>query len=240
MTGLVYQGSELELFAEADQWKRYFASQLRRWVGSRVLEVGAGLGGTTTRLCDGSQQEWLCLEPDVELHAELSRRRSAGLLPACCTTRNGTLEDLAEAAAFDTVLYIDVLEHIEDDAAEFRRAGRLLEPGGCLIVLSPAHPALFSPFDAHVGHFRRYDRASLSSLTAPGLNREAIFHLDSVGYGLSLANRLALRQQLPTKRQIAFWDRVIVPLSRVVDRLTFHRFGRSVVGVWRKAATEPR
>jgi len=62
-----YVGSELEIFAEAIRWKRYFADEMRPFLGSRVLEVGAGIGGTTRVLCRGSEARWLCVEPDAAL-----------------------------------------------------------------------------------------------------------------------------------------------------------------------------
>ena len=75
-----------------------------------------------------------------------------------------TIESITDAAPFDTILYVDVLEHIADDAAELARARRLLTPEGNLVVLAPAHQSLFSPFDAAVGHYRRYDERTATIL----------------------------------------------------------------------------
>ena len=61
-----------------------------------------------------------------------------------------------------------------------------------------------------------------------------MFYLDAVGLLASLCNRLLLRQQMPTSRQIQVWDRFLVPLSRWVDPLLGYRLGKSIVGVWRK------
>jgi hypothetical protein len=188
------------------------------------------LGATTEVLCDGSQDEWICLEPDTELLAQLEARR----LPACCRPQSGFVFTLAPESRFDSILYIDVLEHIEDHRAELESASQHLAPGGKLIVLSPAYQFLFSPFDESIGHYRRYDRASLSALTPPGCRQVMLRYLDSVGLLTSLANRLFLRQSLPTHAQILFWDQRLVPLSRLFDRLTGFRFGRSIVGVWEK------
>jgi SAM-dependent methyltransferase len=162
LSGSHYVGSELDVFALARNWKAYFGAALKAHLHGVVLEVGAGLGTTTAALCDGSQRLWLCLEPDLGL---LSRARHEIALPSCCrlvsglstavSARNGT------DGAVDAVLYIDVLEHIEDDRAELRRALSLLAPGGHLLVVSPAHPFLFMPFDEAVGHFRRYQRHTL-------------------------------------------------------------------------------
>jgi SAM-dependent methyltransferase len=225
-----YTGSELEIFAHAQRWKAYFKGILLPCLGKRVLEVGAGLGATTLVLCDGWQEQWVCLEPDPQLLAQVREKT----LPSCCTPQPGFVSSLPAQDLFDSILYIDVLEHIEDDCAELERASLHLAPGGRLVVLSPAYQFLYSPFDHSIGHYRRYDRASLSALTPPGCKIVKMQYLDSVGLFTSLANRLFLRQALPTHAQILFWDRNLVPLSRLFDRLTGFRFGRSILGVWER------
>mgnify|MGYP001336705686 CR=1 FL=1 len=225
-----YIGSELELFAHAQRWKAYYKSMIVPFFGKRVLEVGAGLGATTAALSDGTQDEWICLEPDPDLLAQLASLP----LPACCRPQAGFIATLTPDSRFDSILYIDVLEHIPDDRAELERASSHLAPGGKLIVLSPAYQFLFSPFDESIGHYRRYTRASLSALTPSGCRPILLHYLDSVGLFTSLANRLFLRQSLPTHAQILFWDRRLVPLSRLIDRLIGFRFGRSIVAVWNK------
>ncbi len=234
MDDFTYIGGELDLFEKALRWKSYFRAHLRPFLGKRVLEVGAGTGGTTKILCDGSQQQWTCLEPDADLAARLGPMIEARKLPACCRVEVGTTLDLKPADAFDTILYIDVLEHIEDDAAELARAAALLSPGGHLVALSPAYPRLYSKFDASIGHYRRYTRRSLATIAPPSLELVRIANLDSVGIFASLANRAILRRGMPTARQVAVWDRVMVPLSRVLDPLLLHRVGKSIAAVWHK------
>ncbi len=226
-----YIGDELEIFAHASQWKAYFSSLLPP-LGKGVLEVGAGLGATTASLCDGSQREWICLEPDGRLLSQIESKIRTGGLPACCRPFPGTVQDLDPQARYDTILYIDVLEHIEADRDELDRAVRHLAPGGHLAVLAPAYEFLASPFDRAIGHFRRYSRASLAALTPPGCKCSRVAYLDSVGLLTSLANRLLLRQNLPTRAQILFWDRRLIPLSRWIDRLVGYHFGRSILFVW--------
>lgn len=232
MNDPTYVGDELTVFKDAVNWKAYFASKLRPYLQGDVLEVGAGLGGTTRVLCDGTQRSWLCLEPDPALVANLresGREQPYALEPEVVV---GDLRALDPARRFDAILYIDVLEHIEDDAAELRRARAFLRSGGALIVLSPAFQSLFSAFDQAVGHFRRYTRPTLAAAFPPDLRRERLFYLDTIGMLTSLANRLLLKQGTPNPGQIRLWDRVILPVSRVVDPLLFHSFGRSVIGVY--------
>jgi hypothetical protein len=129
-----------------------------------------------------------------------------------------------------------VLEHIADDAAELVDARRHLAAGGHLIVLAPAHQFLFSPFDAAIGHYRRYDRAGLVGLEPPGCVLAACRMLDSVGFFASLANRMLLSSAMPSRGQIAVWDKYLVPLSRSVDIALGYRFGKTVVAIWRAEA----
>jgi 2-polyprenyl-3-methyl-5-hydroxy-6-metoxy-1,4-benzoquinol methylase len=135
---------------------------------------------------------------------------------------------------FDTIIYIDVLEHIENDREELKGAAAHLREGGRIIVLAPAHQWLFTPFDAAVGHFRRYDRPMLRNLSPVGLHLERLIYLDSLGLLLSLGNRILLKQAKPTKAQIHFWDRWVVPASRVLDPCLLNSIGKSIVGVWRR------
>jgi 2-polyprenyl-3-methyl-5-hydroxy-6-metoxy-1,4-benzoquinol methylase len=229
-----YVGQELELFAKATHWKNYIRHQVSPFLGAHVLEVGAGLGGTTRFLCDGTQERWICLEPDASLAGKLQDAIDAGEIPPCCESSVGTLTPACANAAVDTVLYIDVLEHIENDAAELRYATRVLRPGGHVVVLSPAHQWLFTPFDEAIGHFRRYTKRTLSALTPSDATLVQLTYLDSVGLLASLANRLLLRSAEPTHRQIQLWDKGMVRTSRLLDPMLGRRVGKSVLGVWRK------
>lgn len=237
MAEFAYVGGELALFAQARNWKRRLARELAPLVAGRVLEVGAGAGATTAGLLtEARPAAWTALEPDAGLFAELESaarelERKHGL-PV--RARRATLAELAPEERFEAVLYVDVLEHIEDDRGELARAAARLTPGGRLLVLAPAHQALYSEFDRSIGHFRRYDRRSLAALAPAGVALERITYLDSVGWLASLANRALLRQALPTPAQIRLWDGVMVPLSGLFDRLLCGRFGKSVLAVWRR------
>jgi hypothetical protein len=113
------------------------------------------------------------------------------------------------------------------------RAAARLNPGGTVIVLSPAHPFLFTPFDTAIGHFRRYTRNSLQSAAPETLQVEKLIYLDAAGMLASAANRLLLQSAMPTEGQILTWDRMLVPVSRVIDPIFGGRVGKSVLGIWR-------
>lgn len=229
-----YVGNELELFAKAKNWKVYWSSQIKKFIGSRVLDVGAGIGATAKILCDQNIERWLSIEPDKNLVKEIKRLREAGAISGKVEILAADLTTLEAAEKFDTILYIDVLEHIEDDRQELERAVNFLEPNGRIIMVGPAHNFLFTNFDSALGHFRRYDRALAQKATPNSLIIEQQFYLDSFGTLLSLGNKLILRSDSPTLSQIAFWDKFVVPVSRVIDPMTGYQFGKSMVVVWKK------
>lgn len=229
-----YAGGELELFAHALRWKAYWARRMAPFVRGDVLEVGAGMGTNTARLVSLTAGTWTCLEPDARLCALAVEAHASLQSKARIAHRQGTLAELGAHESFDTIVYLDVLEHIEDDRAELALAAAHLRPGGRVLVLAPAHQRLYSPFDRAVGHFRRYARESLGALTPASLELERLEYLDSVGMLASFANRALLRQQVPTLAQIRTWDRLMVPISALLDPLLARRIGKSILAVWRR------
>jgi SAM-dependent methyltransferase len=240
---LRHAGGELELFAEARRWKRYLTHVLSPHLRGHVLEVGAGMGSTLRALAQApALRAWTALEPDPELRLRLESvaREVAAARGIPVRALASTLGELPPAERFDAVVYVDVLEHIADDRAELARAHERLRPGGRLVVLAPAHAALFSEFDRQVGHHRRYDRKSLAALAPAGARLVELRYLDSVGLLASLGNRLLLRASLPSAGQIRFWDGWMIPASRILDPLSLGRLGKSIVAVWeRDAALSP-
>src|SRR3954469_17788223 len=137
MSEHTYIGGELELFAQAHHWKAYWSSRLRRYLRGSVLEVGAGIGTNTLLLRSGAESRWVCLEPDPRLVAVLEGKLAGLPSGSQPEVRLGTVASLPPAESFDTILYIDVLEHIKDDRQELERVAAHLLPGGHLIVLAP-------------------------------------------------------------------------------------------------------
>jgi 2-polyprenyl-3-methyl-5-hydroxy-6-metoxy-1,4-benzoquinol methylase len=234
MNGFSYLGGELDLFSKAKNWKAYWSRQIIPFLQGSVLEAGAGIGSNTKLLFNDNVKNWICLEPDGQLLDRLKANLTQDPDLNKIQVVNGTLSDLEQSAQFDSIVYIDVVEHIEADAKELATAAARLNKHGFLIVLSPAHPWLYSEFDARIGHFRRYTKQSLISLAPAEMQLCRLRYLDCCGLGASLANRLFLHQGLPTVGQIEFWDRNLIPPSTVLDALTGYLVGKSILGIWQK------
>lgn len=228
-----YIGEELDVFALARNWKQYWGAKISPYLGAEVLEVGVGIGGTTQVLYQASYRRWLAIEPDSTMLKGLLEAQKAGNFPTEIEFRQAIVGDLGQDELFDSIIYIDVLEHIEKDAQELEDAAKHLKKGGYLIVLSPAFQFLYTEFDKAIGHYRRYRKADMPRISPKNLKAVKAFYLDGLGMSTSLVNRFFLHSPKPNPRQIKFWDRFLIPISRYcVDPLVFYSFGRSVIFVW--------
>ena len=225
-----YIGEELDLFRHARNWKRYHASAFRPFVRGRVLDVGCGLGVNARYLVNTDVSHYTFLEPDRDLLDAVEPRLTSEVEVRLV---QGTTNDVA-GEHFDTILYLDVIEHIEHSTEELQSACDLLAPGGHLLILVPAYAFLYSLFDKAIGHFRRYDKSTLRKELPPELEPIRTIYLDSLGLLMSLGNKLLLKQSAPKLSQVLFWDRNVIPVSRITDKLFLHAFGRSLLSISRK------
>ena len=226
-----YIGNELELFKHAVNWKNYFSSSFRSYVQGKTLEVGAGIGINTEYLFSNRATSWTFVEPDGILAEKIVSNTAAISIPKNIVV--GTI-DCVLGETFDTIIYIDVLEHIEKSKEEIIKIKKMLNPGGHLIILVPAYQYLYNEFDARIGHFRRYNKSILRGEINFILKEKELFYLDSCGVLASLANKLILKKSEINVAQVKFWDRFLVNASRLFDILFFRKFGKSLIGVYQK------
>jgi hypothetical protein len=224
-----YIGDELTLFSHVTNWKSYWSAALRPLIKGPVLEVGAGIGSNLS-LLRTSPIDWTALEPDSSQCDEIQKQIKDHNVKVV----SGYLDHPEVLSDYQTILYIDVLEHIEQDCTEIALAFSKLAVDGRLIILAPAHQSLFSQFDKAVGHFRRYNKTMLKALTPPEAKIEKLFYLDSVGLLASLANSWLLKSSMPTTGQIWLWDKLMIPVSRILDRLVARKLGKTIVIVCSK------
>lgn len=232
----IYPGQELKLFENAIKWKSYFSRFIKPYLKGNILEVGAGLGSNTMSLNGATAKKWTLTEPDDSMALLLQTKINKGELPSNCLLVHGTLPHRENKEKYDTIIYIDVLEHIENDAANMEAAYQLLNKNGHLIILSPAFNFLYSNFDKSIGHYRRYSKKSLIKIMPALLSLVSIRYLDSTGFFLLLTNSFLAKKSYPTRQQVNFWNNYLIPVSRITDRLIFYSFGKTILGIWKKSA----
>ena len=233
--------AELDSLAGADRFLGWISDALLPHLGPRVLEVGAGVGSMAVRLA-GAGHEVLAIEPADNVFPELVRR-TVGV--GGVTARQVTSQELlAEGTAgFDSVVYVSVLEHIEDDVTELRTAHGLLRPGGTVAVFVPAMPSLYGSIDHKSGHFRRYDRRALeAAVQAAGLELVHVSYMDALGIAPYFVMYRVLRSDSLSSGVTRLYDRALVPVSRFLEaRVGAPPRGKNLVAVARRPpAPSPR
>jgi glycosyltransferase involved in cell wall biosynthesis len=214
-----YGHAILSDLSRARRFNEWMAREIVPHLGQRILEVGAGIGNLSRHL----PKRELLLLTDVEPQY-LSLLEDAWRGNALVDVAKFDLTSDADAAALrdrnaDTVVCLNVLEHVEDDTAALARMRSLLGPGGRLVLLVPQYRWLFGAYDRHLGHFRRYDRAGLKAQVEASGFRVTRLHgfnaLAIVGWWIN--GRLLGRTRIG-RVQLKLFD-LCVPLMRVVEKI---------------------
>lgn len=218
----------LELLADAPNYNRWMFDRLRPWVGRRVLEIGSGIGNLSAFLLD---RERLVLTDTALDYLERLRARFAGR-PNVGVAHLYLPDDHASLAEerFDTIICLNVLEHVEDDHRSLVVMRRLLEPRGRLVLLVPALSALYGTLDVALGHHRRYGRRDLTTkFAAAGLAMRHLEYFNLAGIpGWWLAGRVLRRRLIPSG-SLKLYD-ALVPLFRL-ERFLPWRVGQSLIAI---------
>ncbi|MDX2029984.1 MAG: class I SAM-dependent methyltransferase [Blastocatellia bacterium] len=222
----------LTQLAELDGYNHWIYEQIAHAMGNRVLEVGSGTGNITQFLRAGSRQVTATdVVPSYRNHLEK-------LFADEAKVRVGTFDLMSRApaeygGAFDTVVCLNVLEHIEDDHFALEQMREVLEPGGKLALLVPAHQFLFGEFDRAVGHYRRYERRELTDkLSRAGFAVHGLTFFSMLAALPWLINgRLLKRDYLPSGQ--ANLANKLVPLLKL-EKLIGPPFGLSLIAIAEK------
>jgi SAM-dependent methyltransferase len=205
---------------DARNYSAWLFDALRPQFGREVLEIGPGYGGVARRLVDAGIG-YRAIDADASVIERLRARLAvpAERLSVGDATKPEQIERF-RAAGVDTVLLVNVLEHIEDDCAFLRTAARCA-PGGRLVVFVPAMPGLYGTFDSQAGHFRRYSRSGLrDTLVKAGFRIRSLSYFNAVGAAAWLLSARVLKLPLNsdgTARSIRLYDRFVIPAARFLD-----------------------
>ena len=221
--------------AEAQNYTAWVVEAFRPYYGQRLLEVGLGHGGYRAAL--PALERYVGVDIDPAAIEAMQRRHPGDRFLAGDITDPGLADSLADER-LDSVLCVNVLEHVEEDQRAVATLLGALQPGGHLLLFVPAFGALYNDLDRMAGHIRRYRRNDLQRLL-PGEGAvlvEARYFNAVGGLGWWL-NGFARHRSLNddgVNRQIEVFDRYLLPVSRTLDPLVRWAFGQSLVAVVRK------
>ncbi len=212
-------GEELRALSKSYRFHRWMATLLGPAIGNpnaSVLEVGAGLGTMTKALSETyPAAKILAIEPDPALSGALAQKVQGLNVETSIVSTH----ELDRTHTFDTVLYVNVLEHIEDHLGELKRAYELLKPGGRVGIIVPAIPSLYGSLDAKTGHFRRYEKASLGRVAeAAGFSVSELHYFDVVSVLPYWASIKVGSMPVLSDRTTYLFDNVLVPMSKLAHK----------------------
>ena len=226
-----YPGRDLEAMTFAVNYHRWIIQEFAPYVGEVVAEVGAGNGSVSQLLLERNPKSIHAFEPSDNLYPTLAKALNHD-------ARAQAIHDFFSARdgqKFDTIIYINVLEHIDDDRSELATAFAALNPGGHLLVFVPALSWLYSRHDKDIGHFRRYSKAELVAAVADvGFGVVKARYFDVAGIIPWYLNFVVLRNSVGEK-SVALYDHWIVPLMSRVESVLTPPIGKNILLVGRKA-----
>jgi len=224
-----YSGWELQYFDSSKNFRKYQYYLIKNFIKKYTAEIGPGNGENLDFYYKSTSK--------IDLY-ETSKNLFKNLKKKYLKKKNIKIFNKnfkSKANKYNTIIYLDVLEHIEDDKKEITKAFNSLKKGGNLIINVPAFNHLYSQFDKDVGHYRRYDNKMIKKLTKR-LKYKTLEtkYYDTIGYFLSLTSKLiSSNYKKNFSKKIKIWNYLIF-FSRLLDTITMNFFGKSLLIIIKK------
>jgi 2-polyprenyl-3-methyl-5-hydroxy-6-metoxy-1,4-benzoquinol methylase len=230
-----YAADDLETMSEAKRYQAHVFELLRPHIGSQVLEVGCGIGTTSLRLAEIAER-LVCIEPNLNC---VSRARAAldgnpKISLRICHLEECDRDEMLRCR-FDTIVCVNVLEHIEDDIRALKLFRELVtSSGGNVLIFVPAIQAAYGPLDAALGHHRRYTKRTLrQAFEAAGLDLVAMRYTNPIGLLGWMYNAHVSKTTVHTTGQVRLYEKLVAPWALPLDRLVPPPIGLSLFAVGR-------
>ncbi len=226
MSNLKYDGFELEYFDNSTNFRKYQLNLIKKFIKNNTAEVGPGRGGFVNYYKKYCKFLHL-IEPDRKLCGLLKQK----YLNKKITIKNSTINKVQ--TKFDTIMYFDVLEHVQNDLQEVLSAKKRLKKNGYLIFSVPAFQIFYNNFDKSVGHYRRYNKKDFKNIASKtNLKIQKLIYYDSFGLLLIILSKIFNVSNKNLGKNIKIWN-FFIPLSKILDLITFNKFGKSLICVFK-------
>jgi SAM-dependent methyltransferase len=228
-----YFGKDLEDLAVATNYYKWIISIFRSYIGETTAEIGAGSGNFTSFLSEEKGKSIFAFEPSPNMYPLLSHKFKEN---NSVTTINTYFKEKYQEFQnfFDSVIYVNVLEHIEEDKKELMYAYKTIKRNGYILIFVPALSFLYSSFDKKIGHFRRYCKKGLISVV-----RESGFSIEDIRY-FDLAGVIpwyilfVILKKTTTRTNVSLYDKLIVPPMRFLETLIPAPIGKNLLLIGKK------
>jgi SAM-dependent methyltransferase len=223
----------LEVIAKADKFNRWMFETIRPYCHGNILEIGSGIGNISHFFIQRGYS--ITLSETDEYYIDQLKKTFKETNIFCLDIVH---QDFHEKFArlfqtFDTVIFLNVLEHIYNDEQAIENCRHFLKPGGSLVVLVPAYAFLFSKLDRELHHYRRYTSRNLSTLVSKkNFIVRKVFYFNAMGILAWTYGKFSGLHSIPSKEMKLFNN--LVPLAKFIDKILFRKAGLSVILVAQK------
>lgn len=235
--GFAYLGRELEAMAGASNYYEWILGVFKPFLGQHLVEVGAGLGSFSKLILRHHSCQTLSLvEPSDGMYEQLVTNAWRLQTITRVETYHGTFPNAAplitSRQAPDSIIYVNVLEHIAEDGVELDAIHETLSEAGRVFLFVPALPWLYGAFDERVGHVRRYTKSELEQkLQRAGFRMVLSSYFDFPGIGPWWVKYCLLRSATMQPGGVRLYDRFVVPAARRIEALISPPIGKNVIAI---------
>jgi 2-polyprenyl-3-methyl-5-hydroxy-6-metoxy-1,4-benzoquinol methylase len=227
-----YAADDLETIREARRYGAHVFELFRPHIGTRVLEVGCGIGTMSEKLAAMADMI-VGIEPNaacIDRVAAAMRHEPKFSLRPCHLEECDPAE--LRGQRFDTVYCVNVLEHLEHDVAALQLFREIIVPHGKVLIFVPAVPAAYGPLDAELGHHRRYSKQMLSRVFASaGLEVVMLRYTNPIGLAGWMYNAHVSKSRVHSLSQVKLFERLVAPWALPLERLITPPIGLSLMAV---------
>lgn len=233
-----YSGRDLEAMSFAFNYHRWILRLFSPFLGTRVVEVGAGAGAFSELILRRHLHTLALVEPSKRMFDILKGRLEKWRSAVRVTAYNSFFSEVAgeiNATQPDSVIYVNVLEHIADDEAELEVVRHTLRPSGRIFIFVPALRWLYGEFDRRVGHYRRYHRRELESkCRLAGFKIIESRYCDLAGVIPWWMKYRFLRSDKLEPQTVKLYDRYAVPAVKALESILRPPLGKNILLVGEK------
>jgi SAM-dependent methyltransferase len=236
---VVYIGKDLEAMSFAVNYHRWILEEFRPHLGQRVVEVGAGTGSFSELLLEHKPQSLSLIEPSQRMYKYLTANVARIKTEAEVNTYNAVFTDVAQKIRLDqrpdSIIYVNVLEHVENDRAELAAMRDTLDDKGRIFIFVPALRWLYGAFDKQVGHYRRYAKDELETKCKDsGFKLIKSCYFDFAGVAPWWIKYRLLKSDSLESGAIRFYDKLVVPITKTFESVITPPLGKNILLIGEK------
>lgn len=235
---VVYQGKDLEAMSFAINYHKWIIDEFRPLLGKDIVEVGAGTGDFSMLLLEEKPNSLSLVEPSEMfeiLQVKIAEKPNGTKIRKFDSIFANIAEVIKIEQKPDSIIYVNVMEHIEDDKKELKIIHETLAPNGRVFIFVPALKFLYGEFDKKIGHFRRYTKPELvEKVEETGFEILQVKYFDILGIAPWFIKYQLLRSSSLESSAVEVYDKFVVPFAKKFESFSTPMIGKNILLIAQK------